>query len=83
MDYFVINRALKSGGSTPVALNASGDLCYGRRALVLCDRRDADAILYRARGSLSQEPGQLGLSIETLTEKEVAQMRRIEDEEGW
>ena len=78
MDYFVITRALKSGGSTPIELNDIGNLNYGKRALVLCDRRDAEAILYRARGSLSQLPGQLGLSIETLTEDQVNEMRRIE-----
>ena len=82
MDFYRVLRGLDTGGSAAVGLDGNGDLAYGRHSLIVCDSRDADRILAKARASLSQLPGQLGLYVQHLSETEAAEVQRLEAEEG-
>ena len=82
MDFCRVLRGLASGGSTAIGLDDNGDLAYGRHSLIVCDSRDADRILAKARATLSQLPGQLGLHVQHLTAEEAAEVQRLEAEEG-
>ena len=82
MDYYRVLRGLATGGSTAIGLDGNGDLAYGRHSLIVVDSRDADRIMAKARATLSQLPGQLGLQVQHLTADEAAEVQRLEAERG-